>query len=133
MCRVVHGMLDSACPYPNHSVACRKRSPATSNGIGRSGGLRCYTQESRSDRWTADAGADGGRSMVGAIGRATLRAGGQSGFETLIEEWGRDVRSQFGGMTSYFGHVYDEPDQLVLIVLLPDDSAFHTYLHRMAV
>jgi hypothetical protein len=71
--------------------------------------------------------------MMGAIGHATLKAGGQPGFDSLIEEWTREVRTQIGDIAGYIGHVHDDPDEIVIIVLLPTEGAFHNYLHQMAV
>jgi hypothetical protein len=70
--------------------------------------------------------------MVGAIGHATLIAGGQPGLESLIEEWTRDVRKTYHErLISYIGHVHDEPGEIVILALLPDEEAFHQYLHQL--
>jgi len=70
--------------------------------------------------------------MVGAIGHATLIAAGQPGLDALIEEWARDVRKTFHqDLITYIGHVHDEPGEIVIIALLPDEEAFHQYLHQL--
>ena len=71
--------------------------------------------------------------MIGAIGHAMLKAGGQPGLDALIEEWTREVRAKIGDITGYIGHVQDDPREIVIIVLLADEGAFHNYLHQMAV
>lgn len=70
--------------------------------------------------------------MVGAIGHATLIAAGQPGLDTLIEEWTRDVRHNYGNIVSYIGHVHDDPTEIVIIMLLPDAETFHGYLDQLA-
>lgn len=71
--------------------------------------------------------------MVGAIGHATLIADGQPGLDVLLEEWTRDVRKTYpSSLISYIGHVHDEPNEIVIIVLLPDEAAFHNYLHQLS-
>jgi hypothetical protein len=70
--------------------------------------------------------------MVGAIGHATLIAGGQPGLDALIEEWTRDVRKTYhGSLISYIGHVHDKPGEIVIFALLPDEDAFHQYLQQL--
>jgi len=69
--------------------------------------------------------------MVGAIGHATLIAAGQPGLDALLEEWTRDVRHNYANLVSYFGHVHDDPSEIVIIALLPDEEAFHNYLHQL--
>jgi hypothetical protein len=70
--------------------------------------------------------------MVGAIGHATLIAGGQPGLDSLLEEWARDVRHAYGDLVNYVGHVHDNPSEIVIIALLPNEAAFHSYLEQMA-
>lgn len=71
--------------------------------------------------------------MVGAIGHATLIAAGQPGLDVLIEEWTRDVRHTYHErLISYIGHVQGEPGEIVILVLLPDETAFQHYLHQLS-
>jgi hypothetical protein len=70
--------------------------------------------------------------MVGAIGHATLTAAGQPGLDALLEEWARDVRKQYPEhLVTYIGHVHDEPGEIVIILLLPDDEAFHSVMAQL--
>jgi len=71
--------------------------------------------------------------MVGAIGHATLIAAGQPGLDALLEEWTRDVRKTYHqNLISYIGHVHDEPGEIVIIALLPDEESFQQYLHQLS-
>lgn len=65
--------------------------------------------------------------MVGAIGHATLSAAGQPGLDSLVEEWGRGVRAQFGDVMEFVGRVHGDPAQIVVIVLFPDEATYQRF------
>jgi hypothetical protein len=65
-------------------------------------------------------------------GHATLISAGQPDLDALIEEWARDVRKTYHpSLISYIGHVHDEPGEIVIIALLPDEEAFRQYLQQL--
>ena len=65
--------------------------------------------------------------MIGAIGRGTLRAAGQPGFDALLEEWARGVRSEFGDVVQYIGRAHGDAGQIVVIVLFPEEATFQRF------
>jgi hypothetical protein len=65
--------------------------------------------------------------VIGAIGRGTLRAAGQPGLDSLLEEWGRDVRSKYGDVVLYIGRAHGDARQIVIIALFQDSDAYRRF------
>lgn len=65
--------------------------------------------------------------MIGAIGRGTLRAAGQPGLDSVLEEWARGVRSEFGDVVQYIGRAHGDAGQLVVIVLFPSEETYQRF------